>query len=119
MTEAPTQIVCRQCSADIREGSLFCYNCGKSVTYAAENGADNKDDLTDLEKAAAAAEREAPIAGPGKKIRVPSERRRAYNRQPAEVTWTPRNDGANSFVIAGLIIAVLTALLIIAALYYR
>lgn len=122
MTETTTKnAVCKHCGADVREGSIFCYNCGKSVTDAqAFNGRPADPEIKRLEKAADSAERQ-PIAAPGKKLRSAAdlERKRAFNRQPVEVVWTPRNDGANSFVVTGVILFVITVVLIVAALYYR
>lgn len=38
MTESSVENkVCRACGADVREGALFCYNCGKSVQPAVES----------------------------------------------------------------------------------
>ena len=124
MTETITKnAICRHCSADIREGSLFCYNCGKPVAdRPAVNGRSPESEIAELELAAEAAEKPQPVAAPGKKLRSATDferRKRAFNRQPIEVTWTPRTDDVNSFVVAGLILIILTAVLIIAALYYR
>lgn len=122
MTETTTRAACRHCGADVREGSVFCYNCGKSIAEGAGNGKISESDAERLEKAANAADHDAPIAAPGKKLRSAADigkRKRAYNRQPVEITWTPRTDAGNSFVIAGVLLVVLTVILVIAALYYR
>ena len=113
--------VCSNCSAEIREGSLFCYNCGTSVSEVSGNDTAGEADHKRLASTAQSADRQPPIAGPGRKLRSAADigRKRAFNRQPIEVTWTARTDGVNSFVITGLIIVTLTALLVIAALYYR
>jgi hypothetical protein len=113
--------VCSKCSAEIREGSLFCYNCGTSVSVVGTSDASVETEHEALASTAETVDRQPPVAGPGRKLRSAADigRKRAFNRQPIEVTWTPRNDAVNSFVVTGLIIVTLTVLLVIAALYYR
>lgn len=115
-------VICKECGADVREGSFFCYNCGKSVDADADPSDDNKqaNDLTKLEDAAAAAEVSTSYASP-KKMRSAMDiaRRRASSRAPVKIEWTPRDDSAGMFVIVSIMIAALALVLVILALYLR
>ena len=115
-------VVCKECGSDVREGSLFCYNCGKAVVLETETSDDNKqtDDLKKLEDAAVAAEVSTSYASP-KKMRSAMDiaRRRATSRAPVKVEWTPRDDSANMFVIISIVIVALALVLVILALYLR
>jgi hypothetical protein len=39
--------VCKECGADVRPNTAFCYNCGKSISFE-EPGSNHKDDANDI-----------------------------------------------------------------------
>lgn len=111
-------LICNACGAEIRGGSLFCYNCGKTVidtpddtleTAAPEISSDNGSDSR-------------PANGKPEKLRsAASLRKRAkvYNRQPSEFAWEKRTGPSILFVVASIVLAIFAAILLFLALYLR
>ncbi len=112
MSETATQTaVCNACGAEVRNASLFCYGCGESV----------KPEETVEEQTPA--EREI-VAQPGSRPPLRSaaslrKQRRAFNRQPIEVTWEPRTGSPIAFVIATIVLVIAVLGFLILALYLR
>ena len=108
--------VCDACGADVRDESLFCYNCGERVR---EEQATN-DVASDVH-----ASKEPVIAQmPGSRPPLRSaaslrKQRRAYNRQPIEVSWEPASRSSIVFVVSTVILAVGALILLALALYLR
>ena len=111
---------CRHCGADIREGSVFCYGCGKELVPA---------DSTNGKEAWAIHLSDLPeIPQPGEPLattaaEVPSNRnrkRRARKPEPqiVEVTWVPSGT-PTLFYLVSIVVAGLAILLILLALYVR
>ena len=105
--------VCDICGAEVREGSMFCYNCGGSVTKAGEP----------VSPPAPAEPKANGIAAPvdQRPVRSRADRRevRAANRQPTEIVWEPRNGVSWVFVISSLVFVILALAVVIAAFYLR
>jgi uncharacterized Zn finger protein (UPF0148 family) len=90
---------CDDCGADIRAGSLFCYNCGGSVQK-------NKVEV------------DAESNGDSKVQRFPRSRPRSQ-RKPSEVTWR-RSDGPGyKLLLVALAAAVLVGLVLAVANYLK
>ena len=117
---AVQEAVCDICGAEVRDGSLFCYNCGGSVSKA-----------DDIEPISAPSE---PIVKPDDKPangnatfdpaksrseRLEKRRVRAANRQPVEVVWQPRDGVSWPFVIVSAVFVLIAIVLILAAFYLR
>ena len=107
-----TEVLCDLCGAEIREGSLFCYNCGTAVPAEAEGQA--------------VAEPVVPAPPTDNNVRPPlrsaaslRRQRRAYNRQPVEVTWEPKAGTSVVFVVASIVLTVGAVVLLLIALYLR
>lgn len=117
--------VCDICGAVVRDGSLFCYNCGGSLSKTAASDAAPKGASTD----APVAEVSRPVVNgrpPSTEVSAKrrSERReqrpvRASNRQPTEIVWEPRQGMSWPFIIASVVFAVLALVMVIAAFYLR
>lgn len=117
--------VCDICGVGVREGSLFCYNCGGSVSKAHE--------VAEAEPVPRPAEPvvagEAPINGhsrgtnydPAKRKSERNDRRkvRASNRQPAEIVWEPRTGVSWAFVISAVVFLLIALVAVIAAYYMK
>ena len=114
MSETAVEIArCGACGADVRDESLFCYNCGASVTAEQAPVAETK-----LEP--------APPPTTSSMARPPlrsaasmSKHRRAFNRQPVRVTWEQPDDSPKAFVITTIVLALGAAVLLALALYLR
>ncbi len=103
--------VCEACGAEVRDESLFCYNCGKRV------GGETSGSEPEAEKL-------EPVIQPGSRPPLKSaaslrKQRRAFNRQPVEVSWEQRTDSPAGFVIATIVLVVGALVLLVIALYLR
>jgi len=98
--------VCDICGAEVRKGSLFCYNCGGSLTQAVD------EKLGVLPPEAITS---APVKnGSGKE--KSAERREARKRRnvelgPVEVIWEPREGVSWPFLVASIFLIVFAIVL--------
>jgi hypothetical protein len=115
--------VCDICGAEVRDGSVFCYNCGGSVVKAE----DTEPIPTPAEPIVAVAE---PVAnGRVTKVETDSKQRqgerserrkvRVANREPAEIVWQQREGMSWAFVITSVVFVIIALALAIAAVYVR
>ena len=104
--------ICDICGADVREGSLFCYNCGGSLKRTETETAP-----TPPPQAPAV----APSNGPAKKTPVDKRPapRRNIARGPVEVVWEPRKGFPVVYVIAGVVLLIIALILFIAAMWLK
>jgi hypothetical protein len=137
MSETAIQTaVCGECGADVRDGSLFCYSCGKPVpaVAAAEKpalvdvgGTEAESDLakrpalvdvggTHAESELAKRPASKPPLRSAASLR---KQRRAFNRQPLEVVWEPRTNPPIAFAITTITLFFAALLFLILALYLR
>ena len=105
---------CDLCGAEIREGSQFCYNCGQAVSIA-ESGAPETPAPVVAEPPVSNNETRPPLRSAAS-LR---KQRRAYNRQPVEVTWEPKDGTSVGFVVASLVLVIGALVLLLIALYLR
>jgi uncharacterized Zn finger protein (UPF0148 family) len=134
---------CKACGVDIREGALFCYNCGGSVTDD-EALSDNNAAVSDAwfseeiaeespeEKSAEAAAEAETKDVVTKKSRLPEStrlrsaaalRRKSktfQKKKVEEVVWEEYEDSSNSlFVVVAVVLALLTAAIFLLAIYLK
>lgn len=121
---AVKELICDVCGAEVRDGSLFCYNCGTSVTEKVEVLQEPTDDLPTsdthsngnlvvkekVEEVEVLPKRE-PSAG-----RVRPRKRPIQNR---EVVWAERDGMSLGFIVTTVILVLLTAVILIAGFYFR
>lgn len=103
--------VCSVCGADVRDESVFCYNCGEPV----------KKTSTDSEGVSADM-KNAVLRGARPPLRTAAslrKQRRAFNRQPVEISWEPPSGSPTGFVITTIVLAVGALVLLLLALYLR
>jgi hypothetical protein len=103
--------VCDSCGAEVRDESLFCYNCGERVSQ-------------EIAVSEPLPEKPEVLVRPGSRPPLKSaaslrKQRRASNRQPVEVTWEQRTDSPAGFVIATIVLVVGALVLLVIALYLR
>lgn len=108
--------VCGKCGVDVRENTLFCYNCGNQVA------SDSKDDPSsngDGSEAAVATKPDAKAAGEKKLSRAAEERRKARvsQRKSNEYVWEPGGDFRLTFLVAILITVVAGAVVFLTVLW--
>jgi hypothetical protein len=103
---AVEKAVCEKCGADVRDESLFCYNCGGSITKVAVTAVEH-------------GPKEMTPRPPLKSAASLRKHRRAFNRQPVEVSWVPRDGSPVVFVAATLVLTVAALVLLLLAFYLR
>ena len=120
VTEKP---VCGNCGADVREGTQFCFNCGRSVrsAQAIEEPGDASSDTETVEMAPIAEldpafETSAPSPSNGNRAKTAASERkkaRAARVKTIETEWAEPSDAANTvFVVASLAIFVIAAIVV-------
>lgn len=107
---------CGACGVDVREGTQFCYNCGQQVV-SVDAGSDR---LAEIE---AAYETSAPAASDGNRVRAAADKRkksRLAKQQSEEKAWSPPRDDSNSiYLIFGVVIFVVSALIVAFTMWSR
>ena len=103
--------ICDICGADVREGSLFCYNCGGSLTP------------TVGKEAKAVSNQPAGSSNGASKGTIEQSRRsrpkRNLDRGPVEVVWQPREGFPLAFVVASAILLIVAGLLFFLAMWLK
>jgi hypothetical protein len=108
---AVKELICDLCGAEVRDGSLFCYNCGSAVSD--ESGSvetENRDSEVSSNGRAA-----DPVL-PKQSNRVRTRKRPIQNR---EVVWEGREDMSIGFVATTIVLVLVTVVIIIAGFYFR
>ena len=132
--------ICDACGSEVREGSSFCFSCGKSVAVEQPpppirkpatssldlpNGNLKNGDLSELEPPPVPApyfEPIVPAAGPPSARPSTTARRPPVRNRKAktvEVEWVRQEPSAALFLIFSLLLAAIAAGLIVAAVYLR
>lgn len=92
--------VCDSCGVDVREDTLFCYNCGTRVVAEEPDAAKNGHSPDGSDKLAAAA--------------TERKRARVAHRKTAEYIWEPTNgEGARLTLIIAVVIAVFALVVVL------
>ena len=117
---AVKEVICDVCGAEVRDGSLFCYNCGASVT-----GPVAQSEVQTPEPEPRSSERssngtpigeENNLAKPTPSGRVRPRKRPVQNR---EIVWAERDGMSLGFVVTTVVLVLLSAVILIAGFYFR
>ena len=124
MAETVLEIAaCGSCGADVRDESVFCYNCGERINTATAKDGSAIESVAEPVAAPVAAQSEKPShvvsRPPLKSAASLRQQRRAFNRQPVEVSWEPPARPPLAFVVTTIVLAVGALVLLILALYLR
>lgn len=115
---AVEEAVCDICGVDVREGSLFCYNCGGSVTNteAAAPATTEPIPSTDTEPKNGKADYD-----PAKRRSERLEKRkvRSVESRQIEIVWEPRTGPSWPFIISSLVFFLIAVVVILAAFYLQ
>ena len=140
MPETVTEsLICNVCDTEIRDGSVFCYNCGETVsdTQIEEDIVPEINDVpvsdSELKEAAidndmrAAFEEADEIERDTEELSVKAKpdklrsaaslrkRARAYKRRPAEFVWDKRSGPSQAFIVVTLVLTIFTGVLLFLA----
>ena len=114
---------CEKCGSDVRENTLFCYNCGTRVVE--DDGSDNEAiPKPDGEDQAPDLATQFNIEEPSedKLAKAAEERRRARveRRKPKEYVWAPVEPVSGAILLmVSLLVAVLVGLLVIVFFWWK
>ena len=106
-----TTEACNACGSEVRDESLFCYNCGERV----RDGDPTAEAKTTVDKI----ETHTPTRPPLRSAASLRKQRRAYNRQPVEVRWERPTGSPVGFIITTIVLVVGALFLLLVALYLR
>src|SRR5688572_10527128 len=88
---------CESCGAEVRDESVYCYNCGKPVVTPPVEVEEIEDD--NAEPVAS-----TPVRPPLRSAASLRKKRRAFNRQPIEITWEPVEKSPTIFIAATIVL---------------
>ncbi|MGQ0542971.1 MAG: hypothetical protein ACT4O9_14135 [Blastocatellia bacterium] len=121
--------LCDGCRADVRDGSVFCYNCGTSLSAEKKvfyDGSPKAIEESANEESAVVPENSNGIANQPanrkKEVRpavIRRQRVKTDRPKPVEYTWTPPESAGWGFVAATIVFTGLTLLFLALALYLR
>lgn len=137
--EALGKSVCPFCAVEVREGAVFCFNCGKSVVVTPDGPAEIVSLAAEPEPTqpevviADAVEAKAEVkseAGQSKETKpspprvkvtsAPRRRPRPGVRRDLEISWVRPDEGPGApFVLGAAGVAAVSVLLLLVALYLR
>ncbi|MEO8572963.1 MAG: zinc ribbon domain-containing protein [Pyrinomonadaceae bacterium] len=110
--------VCKECGADVRDESLFCYGCGKAVGEDS-NIEESKPSKGEIAHDSSEIVKQLGFRPPLRSAASLRKQRRAFNRQPVEVSWEPRTDSPIAFVISTIVLVIAALVFLLLALYLR
>ncbi len=112
MSETAIQTAaCAGCRAEVRDESVFCYNCGDRIkTEPADNEIEPKEDEIARRPGS------TPLLRSAASMR---KQRRAFNREPLQIRWEQRTAPATGFVFTTAVLVVGVLVLLLLALYLR
>jgi hypothetical protein len=114
---AVKELVCDVCAAEVRDESVFCYNCGSAVSQQTEIQKPS-DELgsTDVSSNGAKEKSEEDSPKPLPARRARPQKKPVLSR---DVVWEERDGISVSFIVTTFVLVVLTAAILIAGFYFR
>ena len=134
-------VICITFGVEVRNGAIFCYNCGSAVARDSrgeqsfevpDTDADADEEVetisaddAEIEKALAATEKPAdkkPGTGLAKRRPLTAamlRRKKAYNRKPVEIVWEEPESDSPVFLIVSLTLALIAFLILLTVFYIK
>jgi len=120
MVETAVEIAhCKACGAEVRDESLFCYNCGASVSQVKEPEDEKQGAPSNSAVPSDAAAERGDRRPPLRSAASLRKNRRAYNRQPVKVSWEPPPGSPKAFIVTTIVFALAATVLLVLAFYLR
>lgn len=114
---AVKELICDVCGAEVRDGSLFCYNCGSAVAEPVEQSEIQAEQQSSkLQSNGAPVGKDKDLVNPTPTGRVRPRKRLVQTR---EVVWAERDGVSLGFVVTTVILVLLSAVILIAGFYFR
>ena len=120
---------CGHCGVDVRENTLFCYNCGSRVaveptpSVVDSNGSELSVDVETKAALDDLAERfKIDEDADGKLAKAAAERRgaRVVGRRAKEFVWEPEDEDSSRFVLLlAVLITVIVAAVVFLTVYWK
>lgn len=110
---AVKQLICDICGAEVRDGSLYCYNCGGSVSQAGVYS------LVEPRAEDNGLSAKAYPDSPSRSDRQSSRRRRSTRGRSNEVVWEPKTGISIGFIVGSLIFVLIAVVLLLIANYLK
>lgn len=121
--------LCDVCGVNVRDGSVFCYNCGTSLSGEASMFSDDSaksvespagEETTSFsETSNGLAKEPTDRKKEMRSVAIRRQRAKAERLKPVEYTWTAPESAGWGFVAATIVFAGLTLLFLALALYLR
>jgi hypothetical protein len=111
---AVEELICDVCGAEVRDGSLFCYNCGTSVAEPVKHSPEPQS--SELPSNGGSTGKVNDLVKPTPTGKVRPRNRPVQNR---EVVWAERDGVSLGFVVTTAILVLLSAVILIAGFYFR
>ena len=122
-TKILTTDFCEKCGADVRQDSLYCYNCGGSLEK--ENTASEPASVQDPQINVASTNGSANDVpsikeGPGLLSAASIRKQNAFRRKSVEIRWEPVEESTDRTLLVVAIAFFVFAILVVAiALYFK
>ena len=120
---AVKESICDVCGAEIRDASIFCYNCGSAVTQQVEKGnivkpSDNLPASDVSSNGGQTVKTDTPRTS-AKPVHADRMRQRKRPVRTREVAWEEREGISISFVVTTLVLVALAVTILVAGFYFR
>lgn len=126
-SSAANKEICPACAAEVREGAVFCFNCGKSLGELKAVASASAVTMSASDGGEAAASAETPVADRQEKrplkVRQSSDSPRRPARSPKremEIEWAVPEEGPGAaFVLGAAAVGAVSLLVFLIAVYLK
>ncbi|MEJ7624751.1 MAG: hypothetical protein WKF34_12230 [Pyrinomonadaceae bacterium] len=112
------QLACAACAAEVRAGTVFCYNCGASLIGSRPDGP--HESVSEPELAIPLSKVERDSTG-GRRTKAATERKisRGTPRMAKEFKWEPVEDSSWSTILISVVIFAISATVVMLVVIWR
>jgi uncharacterized Zn finger protein (UPF0148 family) len=107
-TATTTTVECPKCGAEVRDGSVFCYNCGGRVAG----------DEIIADSSSVPVKRKTTPAPGLRSARDLRRRERTIDRKPTTIVWEPVAEGPDHALIVATVLVIAFTIVVIGLVFY-